>query len=39
MANKSLPAKDILETDVILIVKGAGEQAEDVHLNQFIRGF
>jgi len=27
------------ETDVILIVKGAGEQAEDDHLNLFLRGF
>ncbi len=27
------------ETDVILIVKGAGEQAEDDHLNIFLRGF
>ncbi len=28
-----------VETDVILIVKGAGEQAEDDHLNIFLRGF
>lgn len=28
-----------METDVILIVKGAGEQAEDDHLNIFLRGF
>lgn len=27
------------ETDVILVVKGAGEQAEDDHLNIFLRGF
>ncbi len=27
------------ETDVILIVKGAGEQGEDDHLNLFLRGF
>ncbi|HQU37308.1 MAG TPA: hypothetical protein PLR65_12060, partial [Anaerolineales bacterium] len=27
------------EIDVILIVKGAGEQAEDDHLNIFLRGF
>ena len=39
MATKSLPAKRKLETDVILVVKGAGEQQEDDHLNQFIRGF
>lgn len=28
-----------LDTDVILIVKGAGKQAEDDHLNIFLRGF
>ncbi len=28
-----------MERDVILIVKGAGEQAEDDHLNIFLRGF
>ena len=39
MATKSLPAKRKLETDVILVVKGAGEQLEDDHLNLFIRGF
>lgn len=27
------------EIDVVLIVKGAGEQAEDDHLNIFLRGF
>ncbi|MBI5825272.1 MAG: hypothetical protein HZB18_14675 [Chloroflexi bacterium] len=27
------------ETEVILVVKGAGEQEEDVHLNLFLRGF
>ena len=28
-----------IETDLILVVKGAGNQAEDVHLNHFLRGF
>lgn len=28
-----------METDVILVVKGAGKQDEDVHLNLFLRGF
>ena len=28
-----------MERDVILIVKGAGEHAEDDHLNIFLRGF
>lgn len=42
MAKKKTSTKEKsekLETDVILIVKGAGEQAEDDHLNTFLRGF
>ena len=38
MANRK-PIKNKIETDVILVVKGAGEQAEDEHLNHFLRGF
>ena len=36
MAEKNKKAET---TDVVLIVKGAGEQAEDDHLNIFLRGF
>lgn len=43
MAKKAASKKEKKEepevTDVILIVKGAGEQAEDDHLNIFLRGF
>ncbi|MFN8462743.1 MAG: hypothetical protein U0X93_13370 [Anaerolineales bacterium] len=39
MAKKKDSNKNEIETDVILIVKGAGEQAEDDHLNIFLRGF
>ncbi len=39
MIEKTLPSKGEIETDVILVVKGAGEQQEDVHLSQFLRGF
>jgi hypothetical protein len=30
---------DEFKTDVVLVVKGAGEQREDEHLNTFLRGF
>lgn len=33
------PKEKPMDTDVIIIVKGAGEQAEDDHLNIFLRGF
>ena len=44
MATKADPKRrkskePLEETDVILVVKGAGEQAEDDHLNIFLRGF
>lgn len=43
MAKKIIPPRkkndEKEETDVILVVKGAGEQEEDVHLNLFLRGF
>jgi len=39
MIKKTLPSKDKIETDVILVIKGAGEQREDEHLSQFLRGF
>jgi len=38
MATKK-SAENGMETEVILVVKGAGEQAEDDHLNLFLRGF
>jgi len=42
MVKETTPTReksDTTETDVILVVKGAGEQEEDVHLNLFLRGF
>lgn len=33
------PKEKPMDTDVIIIVKGAGKQAEDDHLNIFLRGF
>ncbi|WKZ46392.1 MAG: hypothetical protein QY306_11310 [Anaerolineales bacterium] len=38
-SSKEKKAEKPIATDVILIVKGAGEQAEDDHLNIFLRGF
>lgn len=37
--NSTKTKKSAPKTDVVLIVKGAGEQAEDDHLNIFLRGF
>ncbi len=33
------PKEKPMDTDVILVVKGAGKQTEDDHLNIFLRGF
>ena len=38
-SEKRKKQKAPVETDVVIIVKGAGEQAEDDHLNIFLRGF